>query len=305
MKPKKVLITGVTGLLGKALAETNPGQSLIGTYLPKTYGVPFYDFPTETLDVRDGEKCLILFEKYRPDVVIHTASVGSVDYCETHKEETWEVNVTGTQNLVHFAEKFGSRFVFISSNAVYDGERAPYRETDPVSPINYYGKLKVEGEKVVLNSPLFKTIIRPILMYGWHHPSGRPNPVTWQLSMMEKGEPVKMVDDIYCNPLYSVNCADAIWAAINKEKQGVFNIAGKNRISRFDFAREVAEVFGFSPSLVEAVPNSYFKEIAPRPKDTSYCVDKMEKELGVRALTSREGLLQMKNSQYAKNYASC
>lgn len=304
MKPKKVLITGVTGLLGKALAETNSVHELIGTYLPKTYAVPFYDFSTETLDVRDREKLLSIFEKYRPDVVIHTASIGSVDYCETHKEETWDVNVTGTKNVIDFCDKFNSRLVFVSSNAVYDGENSPYTETDAINPINYYGKLKVEGENLVLNSNISSVIVRPILMYGWHHPSGRPNPVTWQLNMMEKGQPIKMVDDIYCNPLYSLNCADSIWASINNDKEGIYNIAGKDRSSRYDFAIEVAEVFDFDSGLIEPVPNSYFKEIAPRPKDASYCVDKMEKDLGVRALTSREGLEHMKQTQYSKDYAS-
>ncbi len=304
MSGKKVLITGVTGLLGKALAETNSNHELIGTYLPKTYSIPYYDFATETLDVRDREKLLELFQKYRPDVVIHTASIGSVDYCETHKEETWDVNVTGTQNVIDFCEKFGAKLIFISSNAVYDGEKSPYTEEDKINPINYYGQLKVEGEMLTSKSSIDSAIIRPILMYGWHHPSGRPNPVTWQIEMMEKGEGIKMVDDIYCNPLYSLNCADSIWAAVDKNKKGIYNIAGKNRISRYDFSIEVAEIFGFDPGLVEPVPSSYFKEIAPRPKDASYLVDKMEKDLGVRALSSREGLEHMKANHHAKTHAS-
>lgn len=295
MKNKKVLITGVTGLLGKALAETNGKHELVGTYLPKTLAAPFYNFTTTSLDVRDREKLLQIFQEHRPDVVVHTASIGSVDYCETHREESWEVNVKGTQNIIHFCEEFGAKFIFVSSNAVYDGNDAPYSETDPANPINYYGKLKVEGEALTAKAKVPHAIVRPILMYGWHHPSGRPNPVTWQISMMEKGQKVKMVTDIYCNPLYSVNCADAIWAVVDKNKEGVYNIAGKNPCSRYDFAVEIAEEFGFKKSDVEPVLNSFFKEIAPRPIDTSYRVDKMEKELGVRALTTREGLKAMKN----------
>lgn len=296
MQPKKILITGVTGLLGKALAETNEGHQLVGTYLPKTLSVPLYDFPTATLDVRDRERLLTLFEEHKPDVVIHTASMGSVDYCETHKEEVREINVKGTQNVAHFCEEFGSKFIFISSNAVYDGRNPPYSEEDPVNPINFYGKLKLEGEEITNKCKAPHAVVRPILMYGWHHPSGRPNPVTWQISMMEKGQKIKMVDDIYCNPLYSPNCAEAIWAVIDKNKEGVYNIAGKNRISRYDFALEVAEVFGFDKEDVEPVKNSFFKEIAPRPRDASYNVSKMENDLGVRALTTREGLELMRAS---------
>ena len=112
--------------------------------------------------------------------------------------------------------------------------------------------------------------------------------------MMQKGQKMKIVNDIYCNPLYSINCAEAIWAVVDKKKEGVYNIAGKNVISRFDFAVEVADIFGFDKKDIEPVPSSYFKEIAPRPIDASYNVDKMEKELGVTAMTSVEGLLDMK-----------
>lgn len=299
-KKKKVLITGVTGLLGKALAETNgAGHQLVGTYLPKTLAVPFYNFPTTSLDVRDREKLLSIFQEHRPEVVIHTASIGSVDYCETHREESWEVNVKGTQNIIHFCEEFGAKLIFISSNAVFDGEKAPYGENDPVHPINYYGKLKVEGEECTRKARVPHAIVRPILMYGWHHPSGRPNPVTWQIDMMEKGQKVKMVTDIYCNPLYSINCAEAIWAVVDKNKEGLYHVAGKNNCSRYEFAEVVADVFHLNKKLLEPVANAFFKEIAPRPRDTSYRVDKMEKELGVKALSAREGLEAMKKQKKA------
>jgi len=297
MKQKKVLITGVTGLLGKALAETNGNHDLVGTTLPKTSSVPIYDFATVTLDVRDRDKLKQIFQDHKPDVVIHTASMGSVDYCETHQEESWEINVKGTKNIADFCEEFGSKFIFISSNAVYSGENPPYSEEDPIKPINYYGKLKIEGEQITEKCIVPHAIIRPILMYGWNHPTGRSNPVTWQISIMEKGQKIKMVDDVFCNPLYSLNCAQAIWAVVDKEKEGLFNIAGKNTCSRYDFSLEVAEVFGLNKLDIEPVPNSYFKEIAPRPMDASYKVNKMERELGVRALTTLEGLEAMKQSK--------
>jgi len=297
MKQKKVLITGVTGLLGKALAESNEAHELVGTYLPKTLGAPLYDFPTETLDVRDRDKLLHVFNVSRPDVVIHTASMGSVDYCESHKEESWEINVKGTENVAHFCEEFGAKFIFISSNAVYSGDNPPYSESDHINPINFYGELKVKGEEITQKCNVSWAIIRPILMYGWHHPTGRPNPVTWQISMMEKEKKIKMVDDVLCNPLYSINCAEAIWSVIDREKNGTYNIAGMNSLSRYDFAIEVAEVFGFNKEDIEPVPSTYFKEIAPRPKDASYNVGKMEKDLGVRPLTSKEGLERMKKNR--------
>lgn len=249
------------------------------------------------LDIRNRSDVRRLFSDLKPDIVIHTASIGSVDYAETNRKVAWKTNVMGTDNVIWACEEIGAKIIFISSNAVFDGEDAPYSESDPVNPINYYGKLKIEGEMLVKNSKVINVIIRPILMYGWNSPNRRQNPVTWLLSMLEKKQSVNVVTDIHYNPLLVDDCARAIWSAVELGKTGTFHVGGEDRISLFNFAREVASIFELDISLIKPVKNEFFKNIAPRPKDTCYVTKKMQEELKVYPKGVKDGLLFMRGQR--------
>ena len=290
MSLPRVLITG-NSLLASALTRTGSGYSLTCTCCNNKVRPVGADLIQ--MDVTDGASIHRAFEAVCPDVVIHTASIGSVDYAENHREICLEINVRGTQRIVSACRQYGARLVFISTNAIFDGQNAPYSEENVPNPINYYGQLKVTAERLVSEADLPWTIIRPILMYGWHSVYHRPKPVTWLLDALRKDGRVKLVTDIYCNPLWVDNGAEAIWAAVGQQAEGIFHLAGKNRLSRFAFAQETARTFGLDPDLIDPVKNAYFTEIAPRPADTSYVVEKMENVLGIRPLTTQEGLERM------------
>ncbi|MBP7688053.1 MAG: NAD(P)-dependent oxidoreductase [Thermoflexales bacterium] len=294
----RVLITGGTGLLGQALLASVPADfELTGTYLPGKAPSGEMACPFYPLDVREPAQVAELFDRTKPDVVIHAASIGSVDYSEHHREESWAVNVGGTQNIGQACARHHTRLIFISSNAVFDGERPFYAEDAPVHPINYYGQLKVEGEQWVAASGLDYAIVRPILMYGWHLPIERGNWVTNWIRALGQGQRVKVVDDVGTKPLYALNCAEVIWAVIAQHKTGLYHAAGGDHITLYQFAQTTAEVFGLDATLIDPVPSSYFPEIAPRPKDTSFDTTKMERELGIKAWSVRDGLQHMRQTQ--------
>ena len=245
-------------------------------------------------DVSDRMKMQSVFEWAKPDVVIHAAAIGSVDFAERNREETKKVNVGGTEVVVDLCQIFKSRLIYISSNAVFDGRTPLYSETTPVNPINYYGQLKVDAENVVRKSGIPWAIVRPILMYGWPYPGERDNPVVWWVRSLENGKPIKVVDNVLSKPLPAWSCADVIWALIQQNRTGIYHAAGRDHISLYQFALLTAEVFGLDASLITPVPDSYFPEIAPRPQDTSFDTTKMETELGVKTVGVRDGLLKMK-----------
>jgi dTDP-4-dehydrorhamnose reductase len=294
----RILITGGTGLLGQALLQIAPRDTqLFGTYLPghaPTSDMPCRFFP---LDVRVPAQVVQVFDAVRPTIVIHTASIGSVDYSEHHREESWAVNVGGTQQVGNECIRHNVRMIFISSNAVFDGEHPLYAEDAPVHPINYYGKLKVEGEQWVQSSGLDHVIVRPILMYGWHLPIERGNWVTNWIQMLGRSERVKVVDDVGTKPLYARNCAEVIWTIIAQNKIGIYHVAGADHMTLHQLALATAKVFGLDGTLIDPVPSSYFPEIAPRPKDTSFDTTKMETDLGIKAWSVRDGLMHMRMNQ--------
>lgn len=294
----RVLITGGTGLLGKALIEMvdNSNYEIIATYSGDYNMNDTGQIKYKKLDVRDIDGYNGLFREFKPEVVVHAAGIGSPDYAEKNKEETWAINVGGTQNILNNCERHDSRFIYVSSNGIYDGNKAPYSENDKAEPINYYGKIKLDGERITKRAMVPYAIIRPILMYGWNHPFGRPNIITLAISKLQKCEKVFVYDDVYANPLFVQSCAKALWKIIKEEKYEVFNIAGKDRVNVYELVKKVAEIFEFNINLVIPVQQGFLNELTKRPKDTSYNTEKMRKVLGLEPLSIIEGLLSMRKS---------
>jgi dTDP-4-dehydrorhamnose reductase len=297
---EEIFITGGTGLLGHYLVKS----------APKKYNVSCSFFPANKrdsinyncskyhLDIRDRDVVLKTIKKNKPACVIHTASITSVDYVEKNREEAMINNLGGTNNIIEACQEVNARMIYTSSNAVFDGENPPYSENDSVNPLNYYGQIKVKGEEALRNSGLKYAIVRPILMYGWNLKVERKNPVTWLIDLLKTGKDVNIVDDIICNPLLAQDCADVIWKIVTLNREGVFHIGGEDEMSRYEFACITAEVFGLDRNVIRPVRNSFFTGIAPRPKNTTYCTDKIKKELQMFPMGVREGLRAMKETQH-------
>ncbi len=300
MNAKTILVTGGTGLLGKGLEETMPPGRRIVSLHQRDYKVAGSKARHLVLDIRDKRAVDRLFARERFDAVVHAAGIASVDYVQKHYAESLESNIVGTLNVTSAARRAGTHLIYVSTNAVFDGTKAPYREDDPVRPVNKYGGLKVECERLVRETLESWTIVRPILMYGWNHMVTRPNPATWIHEKLLRGEEVALVDDVRENPLYNLQCGRALWAVVAKRPAGVFHLAGRDRVNRWQFGRAVAETFGLDARLIKRVKSSAFPSIAPRPPDTTFVVARMEAELGVKAMTLREGLAAMKAAMTAR-----
>jgi dTDP-4-dehydrorhamnose reductase len=290
---RRVLITGGTGLLGQGLvATTPPGWSILS--LHRRSSAATAPGVTEVVaDVRDRAALERLFARERFDAVVHAAGIASVDASERNVEESTASNLGGTRHVAELCAAFGVRLVYVSTNAVFDGTRPPYRETDAVNPINAYGRIKVACERLVQETLGDAAIVRPILMYGWPHPMGRPNPVTWVIDALERGEPIHVVDDVCENPLHNETAGTAIWRIVERGVGGIVHLAGRDAISRYELARSVARLFELDASKIRAVPSSFFPDLAPRPRNTTMATTRMSAELGVSPSTVEEGLMRM------------
>jgi dTDP-4-dehydrorhamnose reductase len=294
MSLRCVLVTGGTGLLGKGFEETAPkGVSIASVHL-RDYRVPRGRAHHVSLDLRDKRAVERLFARRRFDAVIHAAGIASVDYVERHFAESLESNIVSTLNVTAACRTRGVHLVYASTNAVFDGTRPPYGEGDAVNPVNKYGRLKVDCERLVQETLSSWTIVRPILMYGWNRVVTRPNPATWIHEKLMRGEAVELVDDVRENPLYNIQCGRALWAALRRQPKGIIHLAGKDTINRWQFGLKVAEVFGLDKSLIKRVCSSRFPSIAARPPNTSFKTARMRRELGIEPMTVEEGLRDMK-----------
>ena len=296
----RLLIIGSTGLVGSKVAVLagKHGFEAFNTQNARVSELP----RSVQLDITNRDATLNLVEKVNPMAIVNTAALHNVDYCETHKEEANRVNVEGPRNLAEAARDSGSRLVHLSTDYVFDGKRGHYSESDNPNPRQYYAKTKLEGEKVVAQLRNY-AIARPSVIYGWNslEATGIPsssgktvNFVMFLLDKLKQKEIVKAVTDQYSSPTFADNLAEALLRLVKLPENGIFHTAGRSCLSRYEFALKIAEIFGYSTSLVRPVLTTEFKQFAERPKNSCLRVEKAEKVLDMTFLTAEEGISEMK-----------
>lgn len=298
----KLLVVGGSGLLGYKVAELAVEEfETFATYNFRSIeleGCSFFK-----LNKSDRADTLALVKKVKPDVVIDTAALHNVNYCETHRNETWKVNVEGTRNVADACRETNAKMIFISTDYVFDGKKGFYNERDAPNPLHYYAKTKLEGENVVKEANIDYAIARPSVIYGWNpselaglrSSSGKSmNFVIWTINKLKRKEEIRIVTDQYSSPTLADNLAEALLVLSKSERKGVYHTAGKTCINRFDFAKKIGEVFELDGSLIKPVTSDAFKQVAERPKRCCLDVSKAERELKVKFLTVEEGLTRMK-----------
>jgi dTDP-4-dehydrorhamnose reductase len=291
----RVLITGGTGLLGKAILASAPPNYTIGFTYSKNYLTDFFPgVESFKVDLEDPDSLVQAIHKFEPTRIIHCAAMGSVDEAENQREKARRVNVEILKPLIELSNKENILFQLISTNAVYDGEHPPYNEKSERSSVNYYGALKIEAENFVSSECKKFVIIRPILLYGIPLQGRRDNPFSWIYNTLRMGKEIKLVDDVFTMPLLDSDCAKVCWEAGNFAGES-FNVSGPNKLTLYDFALEIAEIFSLDPSLIKPIKSDTLKTIAPRPRDTSFDIMKIRKILNIEPLKTRDGLAKIKS----------
>lgn len=291
----KVLITGGSGLLGSMVAKAAKGHEILTTYNRNRVDV---DYPLVPMDITKNEQVEALIGDFMPDGVIHTAALTNVDYCEDHREEARQINEVGTANLARACQKAGAKMIYVSTDFVFDGEKAGgmYTEEEEVHPIGYYGLSKLFGEKAVIKECPDHAIARVSVLYGWNI-QNRPNFVTWVIETLGKGEQINIVTDQYSSPTLAGNAAEALVRILEKDKAGIFHCAGGERINRFDFTKKIAQVFELDEALINPITSENLEQKARRPRDSSLNINKIERELEIRMLKVKEGLKIMRKTR--------
>ena len=294
----KVLITGSNGLLGqhliKMLIETTT-HTIIATgrgegRLPFTSSGRYNYF---SLDITDGMAVNDFILVHKPDVIIHAAAMTQPDPCEQHPVECWNINVTGTRFLISAAASINAKFIYISTDFVFDGLQGPYKETDEPNPVNYYGSSKLAAEKAVMESKLQWAIVRTVLVYGNILVGNRSNIVSWAKENLENSKPIKVVSDQWRTPTYVEDLAKGVLLVLEKNATGVYHISGGEGMTPYDMATAVADYLHLDKSLMTKVNADTFTQPAKRPLKTGFVIDKAKKELGYQPISFKEALKKM------------
>jgi dTDP-4-dehydrorhamnose reductase len=294
---QRLLITGVSGFLGRHLALHLSGQHLVlGTY--HTHAAALDGCETRRLDITDREQVAALCRTWQPTAIVHTAAQGDVEHCEHHPEMAYQVNAQGTANIAQAATDIGARLIHLSTDQIYDGTQGPYDETAAPRPLMVYGRTKLAAEQQAAALCRRAVIVRLALMYGWGNPT-RPTFIDWMLTHLRAGQRVPLFVDQYRTPLYVEQAADVIGRLIDSPHvQGLFNLGGGERLDRYTFGRKVCQVFDLPEQLLEPVEMATATSAIARPRDCSLNSAKISALLNIRPLTVGEGLQSMRQDQH-------
>jgi dTDP-4-dehydrorhamnose reductase len=291
----KVLLTGSNGLLGQAITSIFSRESDIELIQTSAEEKSFldYGYTYKTLDITIKNDVKNNIEFYNPDIIINCAAYTNVDKCETEREFTWKINVDGVKNLIIAARRTESKIIHFSSDYIFDGKNGPYSEISVPNPISFYGREKLASENSLITSDISFTIIRTLVLYGIGN-NVKSNFALWMLEELRNNRPVNIVTDQISNVTMIDDLAFGTLKIVEKNCSGIYNIAGSDILSRYDFAMKMCEVFNLNKDLVMPITTASLNQPAPRPLKSGLITLKMESELGFRSMDSLEGLRLLK-----------
>ncbi|MBP9191416.1 MAG: SDR family oxidoreductase [Ignavibacteria bacterium] len=288
-------MTGSNGLLGQAVASVIVRESNHEVILSSVEEKSFHDFGKLylKLDITSKEDVKKVVAYHKPSVIINCAAFTNVDKCETERELSWKINVDGVKNIIIAAKKNDVKVVHYSTDYVFDGKNGPYDELAVPNPVSFYGREKLASENSLITSDINFAIIRTLVLYGTGD-NVKPNFALWMLDNLRNNRPVNIVTDQISNVTMIDDLAFGTLKIVEKDCKGIYNIAGSDILSRYDFAMNMCDVFNLNKKLVFPITTESLNQPAPRPLNSGLIILKMESELGFKPMDSIEGLRLLK-----------
>ncbi len=276
----KIIVTGAKGQLGTDVCiELNRrGHEVIG-------------IDRDELDITDEKAVYTLFEEVRPQAVIHCAAYTAVDKAESEENLCRAVNVLGTGYLAKAAAAIGAKFLYISTDYVFDGNKeGEYFPDDPISPRSVYGLTKAEGEAQVKAALDRFFIVRISWVFGING----NNFVKTMLRLAESKTELNVVCDQIGSPTYTPDLSRLLADMIETEKYGVYHATNEGVCSWYEFACEIFRLAGKNVKVHSVTTEEYLKLVpqqAKRPKNSVMNKAKLAEE-GFNALPEWKDALQ-------------
>ena len=285
MIPPRILVTGANGLVGQAViraAARWPGADVLAT--GRGPAVAHLRGGYARLDVLDGKAVERTIQDFSPDAVIHAAGAAQVEPCEADREACWALNVDAVATLAGACHRGGARLILPSTDFVFDGRSGPYAEADRPAPVNAYGRSKLAAENALRTSPLTQwAVARTTMVFGV--PAGdapRLDIVRWVVRELQAGRLIRVAADQTRTPTYDDDLADGLLRLVRFQRQGVFNVSGRESLSVVDFAHRIARAFDLDESLISPATTAELHPGAPRPLQAGLLILRAETELSFR-----------------------
>ena len=267
----RAVIVGGSGQIGGWLLRTlaDRGHQAIGTYATVAYPGLVH------LDAADLAASAAWVRDQKPDVVFYPAGFTWVDGCERDPAKARNANLEQPLNLARAAADSGAKFVYFSTDYVFDGLAGPYTEESPANPLSAYGQSKYEAELALADALGDRQLTaRTAWVYG---PERQGKNFSYQLAKaLSAGKTLECPTDQVSNPSYGPDVAGAVVALVEAGRSGLYHVAGPEVMDRVRFARALARGFGLDPSLIVGQTTAERGQGAPRPLSGGLLSPKLE-----------------------------
>ncbi|MFD2206866.1 SDR family oxidoreductase [Kiloniella antarctica] len=276
---KTWLISGASGLLGHALCRhlRDNGSRVIG--LKNSHAIDLKGIETIEVDlVQSLENLEAIICNVSPDVVVHAAGLTSVDGCESHENIASILHADVSASMARAALKCSAKMVYISTDHLWRGQDAFVTEQQKPEPVNAYARTKLAGELQTLAVNPNNLVVRTNFFgkgLAW-----RQSFSDWVLTALSSGQEITAFTDAYFTPISLYYLSSYLEKMVEGDACDVYNVAGSERVSKFDFAVRIAKVSSLDESLIKAGQLSDANLKALRPLDMSLSVEKVEQFLG-------------------------
>jgi dTDP-4-dehydrorhamnose reductase len=285
-----ILITGATGLLGVNLVARCLGQwDVIGVSHTRRLASGIDGLTPVAIDLAEEGAVSRLVAETSPDLIVNGAAATNVDACEADPTMAARLNVETARQVARAAAAFGVRLVHVSTDAVYGGPGSWHTESEPIDARSVYARTKAAAEQVVLASAPESVVARVNFFGLGAAPGGLAG---WALGELRQGHRINGFADVFFSPLLANDLADALLMLGSGSAEGIINVGGEDRLSKFEFARAIATEWGVDPDLVTPTSIDDVEFAAPRPRDSSMDITKA-RALGLPTRGARAGIARM------------
>ena len=265
----KVLVTGSAGLVGRQVVkDLSNSHQVFSCY---NESKPEYGDSVK-MDLKNHEMISSVLTEKKPEIVIHLGAMTGVDLCEKERTSASEINTKATEIIAKECSKLNSFLVYVSTDYVFDGNLGMYKEDDVTNPLGFYGKSKLEGEKVVQNFSTNWCIARTSTPFGLH-PTKKSFPM-WVIENLQKQKQIDVLIDQFTSPTYIPNLSRMLIEISERHITGIIHTAGASKISRYQMASMVSDKLNLDGTLLKQISINKMKWVAQRPKDSSLDVSR-------------------------------
>lgn len=261
-----MILTGGSGLLALnwACAMRDRWDVVLGTHL---HDVELREVRSCRIDLEDRELLESQLESLSPDLVVHAAGLTDVDRCESAPELATLANALLAQNVAQVAAKANLSLIHISTDHLFAGDRGLYTEGETPCPLNGYARSKLMGEELVQEACPRALVVRTNF-FGWGH-AGRQSFSDWVIRSLRNGESISLFDDVHFTPILADMLAKAAHELAAAGNAGIVNLAGDDRVSKYEFGLRLARRFALPIELIRRDQVGHANLRARRPKDMS------------------------------------